>query len=800
MHKEHFFLGNNIAEARNFTPQNQGYGKKPLPERDRAEHAQFIREHYEEVVNQAIASLDERERNGLPAANGVYVDLEMDKKFIPSSLGGPDGRTGACIVKVTDKDENNVGVTVYVKRDKKDWLSSKADLYAHKDTKKGKPQNEKLIEPIDNIKQADIQSLYVSPEQFDAIPEGGIYRYELWISHNKDNVADAIRDVLNRLNINVITSPLVFDSVDVWLIDASKQQLRSLPLSLGNIEGVRPYHEPSVLLSSNSESREWAELIKSITDINQDVSSTQIGILDSGVNNEHPLLSSVLPNERMDVAIGVTDTFDYLDHGTGMAGLATYGDLTDIIYQRGDNVPIRHCLASVKIIDNGHVTSQEFYGAVIEEAIDKASNMGATIQCMAVTDDDAYDGTSTSSSAALDESIYNDGNCDRLVVVSAGNVNLVDVDQNNYIESCKANGILSPSQAWNALTVGAFTEKVECPNEEYKPLAAPGGLSPYSRSSFPWSQKRNKPEIVMEGGNVGYHSVLKSSLCPNLSLITTSPNLTESLESFTATSAATALAARLAAKIKEENKRLSMLSVRGLIVHSSQWTDEMQRIVDMEERMSLCGYGVPNEDIAIYSSEKYATYIFENTIVPYEEGENGKNKYHQLHYYDLPWPKDLLSEMGDEEVKIRITLSYYVKPSPGYAGRTSKYRYPSATLHFDLKTATETPEEFLSRRNQIDGEKTTENDASRWTIKQQKRERGTVQSDWIECTAIELSELEKIVVYPGQGWWKERKLDNVKNEVPYSLIVSIETKETDIYNAVEVAINNRIGVQVAQEI
>ena len=155
--------------------------------------------------------------------------------------------------------------------------------------------------------------------------------------------------------------------------------------------------------------------------------------------------------------------------------------------------------------------------------------------------------------------------------------------------------------------------------------------------------------------------------------------------------------------------------------------------------------------------------------------------------------------MGEEKVRMRITLSYYIQPSPSLAGRNSKYRYPSATLHFDVKNATETPEEFLSRHNSIEGEKTTNNDTSRWTIKQMRRARGTVQSDWIECTAAELADLDKIVVLPSSGWWKERKLRNVDNRIKYSLIVSIETSETEIYNAVEAAIANAIGVQVAQD-
>ena len=89
------------------------------------------------------------------------------------------------------------------------------------------------------------------------------------------------------------------------------------------------------------------------------------------------------------------------------------------------------------------------------------------------------------------------------------------------------------------------------------------------------------------------------------------------------------------------------------MIHSARWTEEMKRINKIEERMSLCGYGVPDEDISIYSNEKYATYIFENQLIPYIKGETS-NVYGQMHFYDLPWPKELLEEMGSEEVRIRI--------------------------------------------------------------------------------------------------------------------------------------------------
>ena len=281
--------------------------------------------------------------------------------------------------------------------------------------------------------------------------------------------------------------------------------------------------------------------------------------MDTGVNNAHELLKDSLPNNRMDVAIGVQSAVDKTDHGTGMAGLALLGDLTDIAYQRNVSIDVHHALSSIKIYEDGYTTPKEFYGAVIEDAIDKASNMKASIQCMAITDESSYNGIATSSSAALDESIYHQGLCDRLVLVSAGNVETSDVYSNHYIESCKAHTVKSPAQAWNALTVGAYTEKAVINDDAYKPLAALGGVSPYSCSSFPWNEKRNKPEIVMEGGNVAYHNSLKEISHSDLSLVTTSNNLQEPLESFCATSAATGLAIRLAARIKVENPQLSML-------------------------------------------------------------------------------------------------------------------------------------------------------------------------------------------------------------------------------------------------
>ena len=64
MHKKHFFLSNNIAEARGFSPQKQGFDGHALPSKDRAAQASMVKEQYVAVVNQIVTHLEEREKQG----------------------------------------------------------------------------------------------------------------------------------------------------------------------------------------------------------------------------------------------------------------------------------------------------------------------------------------------------------------------------------------------------------------------------------------------------------------------------------------------------------------------------------------------------------------------------------------------------------------------------------------------------------------------------------------------------------------------------------------------------------------
>lgn len=74
------------------------------------------------------------------------------------------------------------------------------------------------------------------------------------------------------------------------------------------------------------------------------------------------------------------------------------------------------------------------------------------------------------------------------------------------------------------------------------------------------------------------------------------------------------------------------------------------------------------------------TLILQGHIRPFRNGRMG-----EMHLYELPWPKDVLLDLGSAQVRLRVTLSYYIEPNPGRRGWRQRYRYPSHGLRFDVK-------------------------------------------------------------------------------------------------------------------
>lgn len=639
-------------------------------------------------------------------------------------------------------------------------------------------------------------------EEFDNLKEGAA-EYEMWVDKELHE-EDKVKLSLQTIGVTLCNRHLVFNDVVVYMIVATKEQLSYIIHSVKGVTEIRVHQRPTVLTHTHSmrEQDDWTELIKAdrvVTD-----TPCRVAILDSGVANEHPLLEDFLPKERCHSATMNGGTRDLQNHGTGLASLVLYGDLTNAIYQQG-RVNVYSDLTSVKMIPgkNEEPNEPEMY-AVITEDIVKGRDDAAEILCSAVTSGFvSREGVPSSTSAAIDQTLYNNGLCDALMLISAGNIyNTGGVKYPDYL---LVNPALDPSQTWNAITVGAYTQKVGISDPLYRNsqvISPYDGISPFSRTSAQWGKFLIKPEIVMEGGN----AILNGNdidAADELSLVCADKNVAyRKFTTSNATSAATAMAARLAAKIKHHNPSLSPLSIRALLVHSAEWTEKMKELfTDKQVLVHACGYGVPVEQKAVASSDSYVTFIAEDTIVPFVKGANGDLKFGHMNLYELPWPKETLLQMGDTEVALKITLSYYICPSPGTRGMLKKYTYQSIRLNFDVNGPTEDLVAFENRikGTREEGEIRDPDLARRWTIGIQTRNQGSIISDRIEkTTAAQIASCNKIAVYPSGGWFKNYPA-NEQLQVKYSLVVSLETPEQEIFDEISVHLGNVIPVNVRIE-
>lgn len=240
----------------------------------------------------------------------------------------------------------------------------------------------------------------------------------------------------------------------------------------------------------------------------------------------------------------------------------------------------------------------------------------------------------------------------------------------------------------------------------------------------------------------------------------------------------------MAAAVTAEYPTLWPETVRGLIVHSAEWTAAMRGQfaavgTRKQQRSSLLrryGYGVPALDRCLRSATNALTLIAQDTIHPYRAG-----KLREMHTHDLPWPARELANLGDIPVRLRVTLSYFVEPNPTRRGQRTRYRYASHQLRFEMKQPTETNDEFQKRLNRraLDEEgqrPVTDGGLDGWYLGPGARNRGSLHGDLWDGTAADLANRGRVAVYPVSGWWKELTgRDRSDVGARYSLTISIES-------------------------
>ncbi|MBK7683834.1 MAG: S8 family serine peptidase [Bacteroidetes bacterium] len=273
------------------------------------------------------------------------------------------------------------------------------------------------------------------------------------------------------------------------------------------------------------------------------------------------------------------------------------------------------------------------------------------------------------------------------------------------------------------------------------------------------------------------------------------------LTTFSDTSAAVALASKFAGELYHNYPALWPETIRGLLLHSANWTPEMlgNRTIDqlsLEEKIKLLsrvGYGVPNMRQAKHSANNSLSLIAERTLRPYKrEGSNIKPN--EFHLFDLPWPRAVLQELHATPVILKVTLSYFIEPNPGNRKYELSASYRSCGLRFKMIGPNERLQAFKGRVSKAEREDDYEAEGGEnWILGNSVRDKGSIHKDVWHGTAADLATRNKIAVHPVGGWWRTRKgLNRFDNDVRYSLIITIETPpldDIDIYTPVFNMIN-----------
>ncbi|WP_329517884.1 S8 family peptidase [Klebsiella pneumoniae] len=810
--------------------RSKSTGRSPqVASRDRETHGSSLLNQY----NQIIAYYDRRPR--LPPITdecGIYVklvsfescDLPIDKidnsYFKLCSLVRRSNREIAILyISETNKSKfiNKINEYLNPLRDSRDF-----------------PRNHPLIDSIESIELADITSFWTDKTELIPVDHNAEQWFELWLKGDNDYAISIAQSICERINGRLGNSSINFFDTTVLLIKASLARLSICPEIISNLKEIRAAREDiSVIVNSlPTEQHQWANDVTSR--INRSIdANVSVCILDTGVNYNNPLLSNF-----SDASLTVSwdsswPTFDdyslrpYNDHGSRQAGLCVYGDfLSSTLSNQTISVP--YYIESGRILPPRSTNDPALYGSITtgtSSRLELGNPQWRRIYSLAVTaEPNAIGGQPSSWSAEIDKFCFGlEDDIQRLFVISAGNSQPTNLNL-DYWDSATLAEIEDPAQSWNALTVGAYTDKTTHTDPQYNgwsPFAVSEDIAPSTRSSISWGWRKHapyKPDLVEEGGN--------KLLSPNrdeitntteLSLLTTSGRATNQLfEVNSDTSAACALVSRQAALLMAQYPEYWPETIRGLLVHTAKWTNRMRERYRIERGRStaklaketllrMVGYGVPNLQRAMHSAENALTLVSQSEMTPFNRNGSGDPTLNEMHLFSLPWPVEALRMLSPEtNVTLRITLSYFIEPNPSQKGFRRQYSYQSHGLRFAVIRPNQTFDNFrasINRNANNEEYNGPEGDASGWSLGPQLRVRGSLHSDTWKGSAADLAEMNTIAVYPVGGWWKYRTAqDRYENRVRYSLLVSIDVPDEniDIYSEVENIIN--IGNQIDIEI
>lgn len=792
-----------------------GGGPTKLPDLPRQQHGRALRLQIDALKEASVEAARIQMQYGLESGLGLQIEFasQPDVELAFESLANEGQKIELLSLR---RDVEHTYANVFVPDGKLIHFENYvADYLEEKKDKNGKARDHRaLLNTIASIRKAELGALWTDDP--DLLPENVEvpFWWEVWLPTRgqRQVVVEDFKKLARLAECLVSDKQVNFPERTVLLMFGSQQKFSRSVMALNCVAELRYAKETAEFFDGmeGAEQQEWMDELSRRVQLPEG-NAPRICFLDTGVTRGHPLLEPLMDTadlHTVEPAWGVDDT---ANHGTGLAGLAAYGDLTDALASDGP-IEIPHRLESVKLVpqDGGNDGDARHHAYLFTEGVARpevAAPNRARVFTSAVSASDYRDrGRPSSWSSAVDKlaaDVDGAGQSPRLFVLSAGNIRDLGVWA-EYPASLSTNLVHDPAQAWNAITVGAFTHKIDTEGHpSLKAIAAEGGPSPFTTTSRTWDGAWPlKPDVMFEGGNAAKNEFGAIGMaCLNL-LTTHNQPIDRLFTTTNATSAASALCARMAAQIMAEYPNFRPETVRALIVHSAEWTETMRSMYlpadhvpsksDYVHLIRHCGWGAPDLTRALWSAANSLTLVVEDVVHPYAKVKGKGVVTRDMNLHALPWPKEELEALQNTQVELRVTLSYFIEPNPSARGSASKFYYPSHRLRFDVQRPLDSStEDFVARINaaaqrEDEGDPVNPKDPD-WCLGERQRHRGSLHQDVWTGTAAELASRGFVAVYPSAGWWRTRPaLERYNLPARYSLIVSIRTQqnEVDLYNAI----------------